>query len=107
MASHSSAVSRRSASRSGARRKEATRGTLRPGHPAVLVAAATGALVLIGLLMILSASSVTSFATYGTSFVYFKKQLIWAAVGIVGFVVCAFVDYRRWRNLGYVAFVVT
>lgn len=108
MASHSGAVSRRSATRSGTRRKQAAvAGTLRPGHPAVLVAAATGALVLIGLLMILSASSVTSFATYGTSFVYFKKQLIWAAVGIVGFVACAFIDYRRWRNFGYVAFAVT
>lgn len=106
MASHSSAVVRRSASRSKAR-EAAGAGTLRPGHPAVLVAATTGALVLIGLLMILSASSVESFATYGTSFVYFKKQLIWAAVGIVGFVVFAFVDYRRWRNLGYLAFAVT
>ena len=106
MASHSSAVVRRSASRSKAR-ESARAGSLRPGHPAVLVAATTGALVLIGLLMILSASSVESFATYGTSFVYFKKQLIWAAVGIVGFVVFAFVDYRRWRNLGYLAFAVT
>ncbi len=106
MASHSSAVVRRSASRSKAR-ESAGAGTLRPGHPAVLVAATTGALVLIGLLMILSASSVESFATYGTSFVYFKKQLIWAAVGIVGFLVFAFVDYRRWRNLGYLAFAVT
>ncbi|MPZ68217.1 MAG: putative lipid II flippase FtsW [Actinobacteria bacterium] len=106
MASHSSAVARRSASRSKTR-EAGVAGTLRPGHPAVLVAATTGALVLIGLLMILSASSVESFATYGTSFVYFKKQLIWAGAGILGFVVFAFVDYRRWRNLGYLAFAVT
>ncbi len=80
---------------------------LRPGHPAVMVTTVVGALVVIGLVMILSASSVTSFATYGTSFVYFKKQLIWAGLGIAGFVLFATVDYHRWRKLGSMSFIAT
>lgn len=106
MASHSTSI-RRASSSSVPRSSRSRAGVLRPSHPAVLVTIVTGALVVIGLLMILSASSVTSFATYGTSFVYFKKQLMWAAVGVAGFVVCAVVDYRRWKNLGYIAFALS
>lgn len=75
---------------------------LRRGHPAVLLGIATGSLVLLGLIMILSASSVSSFATYGSSFLYFKKQLLWAAIGLVAFVFFARLDYRRLRGKGYV-----
>lgn len=80
--------------------------TLRVGQPAVLLSITIGALVLLGLIMILSASSVSSFATYGSSFLFFKKQLIWAGVGLVGFVFFVRVDYRRLRGLGYILLVV-
>ena len=52
------------------------------GHPAVLLGVTTGLLVLLGLVMILSASSVTSFANYGSSFWFFRKQLMWVAIGL-------------------------
>jgi cell division protein FtsW len=51
--------------------------------------------------MILSASSVSSFATYGSSFMFFKRQLIWAALGVGFFVLFAQVDYRRLRGVSY------
>jgi cell division protein FtsW len=72
------------------------------GHPAVLLGVSVGALVLLGLIMILSASSVTSFANYGSSFLFFKKQALWALVGVAAFVVFARVDYRRLFGVGYV-----
>jgi cell division protein FtsW len=71
----------------------------------VLLSVTVGALVLLGLIMILSASSVTSFATYGSSFLFFKRQLIWAVVGLAGFAFFARVDYQRLRGLGYVLIV--
>ncbi len=71
------------------------------GEPAVLLMVATGALVLLGLVMILSASSVSSFATYGSSFLFFNKQLLWAAIGLVGFVFFSRHDYRRLKKKGY------
>jgi cell division protein FtsW len=67
----------------------------------------TVALLILGLVMILSASSVTSFATYGSSFRYFQKQLIWAAFGVVAFIAFARFDYKRLRGVGYIAVVVT
>jgi cell division protein FtsW len=55
--------------------------------------------------MVLSASSVSSFATYGSSFFFFNKQLIWTGLGIVAFALFARLDYRRLYGFGYVAIV--
>jgi cell division protein FtsW len=74
-------------------------------HPAVLLGVSVGALVVLGLIMILSASSVTSFANYGSSYLFFKKQALWALIGVVAFVVFARLDYRRLAGVGYVLIV--
>ena len=87
-------------SRSRPARASVTR--LRPSHPAVLLTVVTGALVLLGLIMILSASSVTSFAQSGSSFSVFNRQLVWTVLGVVGFVAFAGLDYHRLRGFGYV-----
>lgn len=58
-------------------------------------------MVLLGLIMILSASSVSSFATYGSSFLIFNKQLVWAGIGLAGFVFFSRYDYRKLKNTGY------
>lgn len=96
------------ATRSGAiragtkvRRRARPRVALHAGHPAVLIGIITTVLVLAGLVMILSASSVASFANYGSSFLFFRRQLIGAAIGLVGFVFFAKVDYHRLHLLGY------
>jgi cell division protein FtsW len=54
--------------------------------------------------MILSASSVTSFESYGSSFLFFRKQVLWAVIGLVGFLFFARLDYRRLRGVGYLGF---
>jgi cell division protein FtsW len=72
----------------------------------VLLSITIGALVLLGLIMILSASSVSSFATYGSSFLFFKKQLVWAVVGLAGFFFFLRLDYRMLRGSGYVLIVI-
>ena len=73
-------------------------------HPSVLVPITTGALVLLGLVMILSASFVSSFATYGSSFLFFQKQVLWAVIGLVGFAFFARFDYRKLKGVGYLAY---
>lgn len=85
---------------SSAQAKEASVATGR-GEPQFLLMVSTGALVLLGLIMILSASSVSSFATYGSSFLFFNKQLIWAAIGLGGFVFFSRYDYRRLKGKGF------
>jgi cell division protein FtsW len=62
----------------------------------------TGLLLGLGLVMILSASSVSSYARYGSSFLFFKRQLLWALMGVVGMFVASRIDYRRWRSAGWI-----
>ncbi|MBI4728796.1 MAG: putative lipid II flippase FtsW [Acidobacteria bacterium] len=57
-------------------------------------------LVTIGLMMVLSASSVAGLQQ-GSAFLYFTRQVLWAVVGIAAMAICSAVDYRRWRTLGY------
>lgn len=85
-----------------AAKAETTITVKRRNQPAGLLMVSTTALVLLGLIMILSASSVSSFATYGSSFLYFNKQLLWAGIGLAGFVFCARFDYRRLKGKGYI-----
>jgi cell division protein FtsW len=57
------------------------------------------ALNLIGLVMVLSASSVNALTEYGSSWYYFERQLLWVAVGAVLLVVAMRMDYHRWATL--------
>src|SRR5947209_12196277 len=64
-----------------------------------LLAALVGVLVVIGLVMVLSASSVQSEREFGSTWVYFLRQSLWAALGVVALVIVSRIDYRRWRPL--------
>lgn len=61
-------------------------------------------LVVLGVVMILSASSVASFARYGSAFLFFKKQLLWAVLGVIAFWFFSRLDYKRLKNWGYAAY---
>jgi cell division protein FtsW len=58
-----------------------------------------GILNLLGLVMVLSASSVVGLHREGSSWFYFLRQLVGVVGGIVLFLVTVRVDYRRWRRL--------
>jgi len=67
--------------------------------PAYLVVLATVAVLnIVGLVMILSASSVAALSNYGSTWYFFNRQFAWALVGAVAFVVAARVDYHAWRR---------
>jgi len=55
-------------------------------------------LTAVGLVMVLSASSVTAFAQTGSSFTFFKKQLLYAVVGTVFALIAARLPYRLWQR---------
>lgn len=57
------------------------------------------AMVTIGLLMVLSASSVQALRESGSSFSYFYRQAVGAGIGLVAMTVLAKADYRRLRAL--------
>jgi cell division protein FtsW len=71
----------------------------------VLIALMT-VLCLIGLVMVLSASSVQSLRQYGSPWYYFEHQALWLAFGTGAFLVAYRVDYHRWRRLGVAAVIV-
>jgi cell division protein FtsW len=55
---------------------------------------------LIGVVMVLSASSVLSIDLYHSPWHYFERQVLWLAVGSVAFVIALHADRHRWRRLG-------
>ena len=63
------------------------------------LAVSASALTLIGLVMVLSASSVSSFAEYGSSFLFFKRQMLYAGLGAAAAVLLARVRYQIWQKL--------
>ena len=83
--------------------KTSARSRLPVGHPATLISVVSILLVVLGLVMILSASSVSAFANYGSSFTFFKKQAIWATFALIAFAIVSRTDYRKFRRLGYPA----
>jgi cell division protein FtsW len=76
----------------------------RPAHDTgkdsgwVLLAAIVAMLSTIGLMMVLSASSVEALRSYGGAWVFFQRQAMWVAVGTVALVATAALDYRHWRR---------
>ncbi|MCU1372766.1 MAG: putative lipid flippase FtsW [Actinomycetia bacterium] len=72
-----------------------------------LLVGLVGVLVVIGLVMVLSASSVQSQREFGSTWSYFLRQSIWTVIGLVALVVMARIDYRRWRPLVPVLLVIS
>ena len=80
----------------------ATRPQARPGSEpttSVLLFSVVGVLCVVGLVMVLSASSVQALREHGSSWLFFRRQLLWVAVGSVALVVAARVDYHVWGRI--------
>lgn len=72
----------------------------RRGEPAdSLIVVAVAALLVIGLVMVMSASSVTGHLEFGDPYAYAKRQALWIVLGLVAMTVCSRIDYRRLRIL--------
>ena len=63
---------------------------------------ATLSLLAIGLVMVLSASAVTSLQASGSSFTIFRSQLLFAAIGLPMMAVASRLPVHVWRRLGWV-----
>jgi cell division protein FtsW len=67
--------------------------------------ALVGVLTVIGLVMVLSASTVQSLSQYGSPWAIFERQVLWVLVGSMLAAVAWRSDYRAWRRLGSPAVV--
>ncbi len=72
-----------------------------------LMMSITAILLGFGLVMILSASSVSSYTRYGSSFMFFQRQVMWAVIGVAAMFVASRIDYHRWRGLGWIVLLAT
>jgi cell division protein FtsW len=64
-----------------------------------LLLVATASLLLIGVAMVLSASSVSAFDRFGSSFLFFNRQVAYAAAGVAAGAVTARMRYPAWERL--------
>jgi cell division protein FtsW len=64
----------------------------------MVLLALVAVLNLIGLVMVLSASSVQALRAYGSPWYFFERQLLWLTLGLGVFAVAVRVDYHRWRR---------
>jgi cell division protein FtsW len=85
----------------------ALRGLLaRPLASYYLLVASAGLLLAIGLVMVFSATSVSSYEVYGSAFTEVRQQGIWALIGLAAFWVAQRLPVRTYRLLGYPLLVV-
>lgn len=73
----------------------------RPLASYYIILGTTAILVTLGLVMVLSASSVVSYSKSGSSFSVVSKQAMWVAIGIPAMIVASRITPRGWRLLGY------
>jgi cell division protein FtsW len=64
----------------------------------VLLLATVGVLNIVGVVMVLSASSVASLTNYGSAWYFFERQVLWTVLGVVVFAITARIDYHAWRR---------
>ena len=67
--------------------------------PDYLLLASTIALLVLGALMVYSASFVVAHNEYNDDAYFLNRQLMWIAVGGVALLLAMRIDYRRWRTL--------
>ncbi len=84
-----------------ARAEARTRRTL------ALLLGSTAFLVGTGLVMVLSASSVSAFAEYGDSFLFIQRQAMYAVVGVLAALLTSRMRYDAWKRLASPFLVVT
>lgn len=59
----------------------------------------TVALTAIGLVMVLSASSVAAYTSYGSSFLFFRRQFVYALIGAGALILTSRMRYAAWQRL--------
>jgi cell division protein FtsW len=78
-----------------------------PDRTVLLLVSSTTALTLVGLVMVLSASSISAFEDYGSSFLFFKRQAAYAVFGAAALWLTSRMRYDAWQRLCFPFLVVT
>ena len=79
----------------------------RPLASYYLLLSTAGLLLALGLVMVLSASSIVAYATSGSPWGFFAKQALWIAIGLPLMWLASRMSMDRFRSLAYPALIVT
>ncbi len=71
---------------------------LKKGPPDFILFIAAFTLLGIGLVMVFSSSAVTANVNYGDAYYFFKKQLMWAVIGIAAMIVVMKLNFTRLKD---------
>lgn len=74
-------------------------------QPDWLLIIAAGVIIVYGLIMLSSASSVVAYDKFHDSYHYFKNQLVGLTAGIIAFLFFSKIDYRKWKKYAFSALV--
>jgi len=65
-----------------------------------------GIIILFGLVMLASASSVIGFEKFGDSNYFLKHQLLFGVlIGVIGFLITSKIDYHIWNKFAFILFL--
>jgi cell division protein FtsW len=81
------------------RRRKETLATAGSDRGVTLLVAATASLLVVGLAMVLSASSVSAYDRFGSSFLFFNRHVVYAAIGVGVGVITSRMRYAAWERL--------
>ncbi|MGE3911002.1 MAG: putative lipid II flippase FtsW [Chloroflexota bacterium] len=76
-------------------------------HVDYVLIGAVGLLLAIGAQMVYSASVIIAYNEFGDETYFFTRQLTWIAIGTVGLIAAASIDYRRWQKISLLALILT
>jgi cell division protein FtsW len=76
-------------------------------RPDYLLLASTIALLVLGTLMVYSASFAVAHNEFNDDAYFLIRQLLWVGVGTVGMLLGMRIDYRRWRKLSLLVMIAT
>jgi len=71
------------------------------GTPDLAIILITIVLLGVGVVMVFSASSVASLMEHNDPYYYLKRQLLWAALGLLVMGILSHLDYRFYRRLAF------
>jgi len=74
---------------------------LKKGPPDFILFITALALVGVGLIMVFSSSAVTANLDYHNAYYFFKRQLIWAAIGLITMIVIMRINYYRLKDFAF------
>ncbi len=72
----------------------------------IIIICCTLILAVFGCVMVYSASKYAAFTQYGNEFFYLKKQILGVLIGLIGLVVCSFINHKIYKKFYWIFYII-